>query len=619
VHAQDSAVDVAGFVENVTYDRDGRGLSKVRNTLQLEISKALGNTGRFTDVGLNLTLRGSYDAVYDVNDDEFGAKAGGAITLEQVGVPANAVFPGAPAFPAASVAHGSGIVLPQGDFDSVANPNDGLVVLGQYLHSTDGGIAFGVPVRPCDVDSRGCIKDYLDFDENELKFPEFNSRVDVIREIYVNGNLPLSSGNNVYFTFGRQQVVWGRTDLFRVLDVINPVDFSRNNIYDELEDIRIPMGIFTAEYQWGATEVFDDINLQFVWKFEEFRPNMLGQGGTPNAILDAGSFFRGMKNCWDNGCTVANFAAGGVATDFAPNTIGIRQANLPGGDLDETEYGLKIEGVFKNVGFSLNYYRFWQQLPTLRAGIPSDNAFTPVVEADSFPYLISFDIDFPRVSLVGGSLDLYLDSIKSVLRVEAAYTTGEEFANTLQPRLFSESDVVRWVLGVDRSTFIPFLNKKRAYLLSMQVFGQHLLDYERQTGLGGLEVGMPDHDDNYIATLLIKGWYKNDRLSPQVIIAHDFGAKATAIVPSLDWLINNNWRLTALVNIKTGTGAQKFDDCRDCNPFPPFTATPAHPDPFAPGPAGALSGFEPLGRFQSGPIGMGLNEDEVQLAIRYRF
>jgi hypothetical protein len=24
--------------------------------------------------------------------------------------------------------------------------------------------------------------------------------------------------------------VWGRTDLFRVLDVLNPVDYSRNNI-----------------------------------------------------------------------------------------------------------------------------------------------------------------------------------------------------------------------------------------------------------------------------------------------------------------------------------------------------------------------------------------------------
>jgi len=32
-----------------------------------------------------------------------------------------------------------------------------------------------------------------------------------------------------------------------------------------------------------------------------------------------------------------------------------------------------------------------------------------------------------------------------------------------------------------------------------------------------------------------------------------------------------------------------------------------------------LGGFEPLGRFQSGPIGMAAEEDELQLIIRYRF
>jgi hypothetical protein len=32
-----------------------------------------------------------------------------------------------------------------------------------------------------------------------------------------------------------------------------------------------------------------------------------------------------------------------------------------------------------------------------------------------------------------------------------------------------------------------------------------------------------------------------------------------------------------------------------------------------------LGGFEPLGRFRSGPIGMAQQEDEAQITIRYRF
>jgi hypothetical protein len=32
-----------------------------------------------------------------------------------------------------------------------------------------------------------------------------------------------------------------------------------------------------------------------------------------------------------------------------------------------------------------------------------------------------------------------------------------------------------------------------------------------------------------------------------------------------------------------------------------------------------LSGYEPLGRFRAGPIGMAQKEDELQLTLRYSF
>jgi hypothetical protein len=421
-------------------------------------------------------------------------------------------------------------------------------------------------------------------------------------------------------------VVWGRTDLFRVLDIINPVDFSRHNIYDELEDIRMPQWIATAEYRWGATEWFEDLNVQLVWNFDEFRPNDLGQGGTPYSILDAGSFFRAMNNCWENGCTVSNFVPaqalldegvplpinpdpGFLAADFGPGVIGIRDVDLPDG---HDQGGIKLEGVYNSVGFSLNYYHFYQQLPVLRGGIPAKNPWTE--EVKSWDRLIAFDIGFPEVDLFGGSLDFYIDPIKTVFRVEATYTTGEEFANTLEDKLYSDSDVFRWVLGVDRNTFIPFLNKNRAFLISGQVFGQHLLDHEtEQAPLG--EIGMPDWDDNYIATLLIKGWWKSDTISPQIITAYDYEAEAGTFAPSIDWLISDNWRLIFGANIKFGDdmGDQQFDDCRTCNPFPGFTGPPDQNQSLG------LSGIQPLGRFRSGPLGSASQEDEIQITIRYRF
>lgn len=630
--AQGSRWDTAGFVENATFSRQGPGLAKSRFTAQYEFSKNYGNRGVFSNFSVVGTLRATYDAVYDLNEDKFGDQAGGSRSFENFGSTTAAAIFGDTSSPwGASILGNGGAAagnpIPPGFlFDVNANPNQGLRVLGEALHAPRGGVTIGVPVRPCDVDRRGCgLRDYMDADSDELRFPEFNDHLDFVRELYVEASVPTKSGNEWSFRVGKQQVVWGRTDLFRVLDIINPVDFARHNIYDELEDIRIPQWIVTAEYRMGATEWFEDLNLQLVWNFDEFRPNNLGQGGAPYSILDAGSFFRAMNNCWENGCTVSNFAPaaaigltadpGLIAADFAPGVIGIRQVNLPDWKLSNTQGGVKLEGVFRGVGFSLNYYHFFQQLPVLRGGIPAMNAFTG--EVKPWPYLIAFDIGFPEVDLFGGSLDFYIDSIKTVFRVETTYTTGEEVANTLRPELFSDSDMFRWVLGVDRNTFIPFLNKNRAFLISAQVFGEHFLDHELEPGaIPGTEVGMPNWDDNYTATLLIKGWYKSDRLSPQIILAHDFEGGTTAIAPSVDWLINDNWRLIVAGNFKVGDGLDHvFDDCRTCNPFPPFSASPGQT---APGSLG-LGGLEPLGRFRAGPLGMAIEEDEYQVTLRYRF
>lgn len=593
-----------GFYENATFVRDSAGLSKFRNTVQVNADKKFGTLGQlnFNNVAFHGTFRATYDGVYDLNSSEYGSGAGGAVNLENNIAGAGSTVP-----------HGGGI-RPPGTFfgfNDARNPNEGMIVLGENLHKTRGGVAFGVPVRPCDKDSRGCIDDYLDYSSNDLRFPEFNERLDFIRELYVDFDNDLPNGDILSWRLGKQQVIWGRTDLFRVLDVINPVDYSRNNIYDELEDIRIPMWIAKADWRMGAGEVFDDLNLSFVWNFDKFRPHNLGQCGQPNSILDAGCFFRGMNNLWENGGTVANFAGGNIATDFGPGQIGIRKAHMPSWSLSNSQFGIKLEGVYGDFGFSLNALTYRSQLPSLRGGIPALNPFTG--ETAVWPALIAFDIHFPRVNLIGGSIDYYSQAIDTVFRFEVAHTEGEEFANTLQSRLFSESDVTRYVIGADKNIFIPFLNPGRAFLFSGQLFGQHIREHQLEDRPLG-KAGMPDWEQNWIGTLLVKGWWMNDRLSPQIIVAHDFKAQATAIAPSVEYLFSDNLKIVAGANLKVGRGAREFDDCRSCNPWDPFTSY-GLPE----GASAGLSGYEPLGRFRAGPIGMAQKEDELQLTLRYSF
>lgn len=633
------------YYQNHTAHRERAGLAKFRNTLQIETRSSPRAGWEIQGV-----LRGTWDGVYRLNRDEYGDRAGGPITLQNTAspflppVPTNAGTP----FNLPEVPHGGGLNNPIGTaiglppsnafgFDLAANPNDGLAVLGERWHRTEGGVAFGVPVRPCDTDRRGCrdFGGYGDLDRSELEAPEFNDRLDFVRELYAKKSVPLAEGRHLFLKVGRQQVVWGRTDLFRVLDVVNPVDFSRNNIYDELEDIRIPMWIVQAEYRMGASESMQDRNLQLVWNFDKFRPNNLGQCGTPNVILDAGCFFRGMANLWDSGGTVANFApvppgsAGAwAATDFGPHQIGIRDVDLPAWSLANTQLGLKFEGVTEGgLSFSLNALTYRSQLPSLRAF--SDGAVNPftggsgnvIPPAAGVPvsHLIAFDVAYPRVNLIGGSMDFQIESVDAAVRLEGAFTRGEEFANSARPRLFSTNKVLRAVVGVDRPTFIPFVSRTRATLISAQLFWQHIFDHERRDGPLG-QIGMPDWEDNFIGTLLIKGFLAGDRVSPQVIMARDFRARAFAIAPQIEWSLTDNLKLTFGANYKGANGDNhyRFDDCRSCNPYPPFTTYTGVGQAFAPGSAG-LGGIEPLGRFRAGPIGAAFKENDVFVTVNYKF
>lgn len=534
----------------------------------------------------------------------------GPWALNQLGV--NAVGYG--------VAGGQNVISAGGFSNAYTNnPNQGLQILGSGWNKSNltGGVGLAVPVRPCDYDSRGCrdFGGYGDKKKSELAMPEFNDRLDFIREAYVTKTIGMDAGQSTFLKVGKQQVVWGRTDLFRVLDVINPVDYSRNNIYDELQDIRIPMWIAQAEYRMGGSESMQDRNLSVVWNFDKFRPNNLGQGGTPNSILDAGNFFRAMANCWDNGCTVANFADGNKATNFGPGVIGIRNVDLPNWSLDNTQLGLKFEGVTQDgLSFSLNALTYRSQLPSLHGGKGANNAFINTYQPTN-PYLIAFDVVYPRVNLLGGSMDFQVESLGAAMRLEGAYTSGEEFANTLRPELYSKNNVWRSVIGFDRPTFVPFISTERTVLFSGQLFYQHIFDHQIEARPLGY-AGMPDWKDNVIATVLMKAFLMNDRLSPEIIFARDFRAGANVAAPAVEWSATDNLKFKFGANYKFGPSQQQhqFDDARTANPFHPYTSAGQ-----GAGETLALSNSEPLGRFRAGPIGTAFGQNEIFATMRYKF
>jgi hypothetical protein len=637
------------YYENHTAGREGAGLSKFRNTLQSEMSKNLNDGWRFRGI-----LRATYDGVYDINDKEFGKNAGGSV--EMVNGALGNTSPYGSGFAYHDLAYAVGLtgnkfMNAYGTPASAANPNQiynygvnnqnaGLKLLGAGWHTVNSksGLTFATPVRPCDYDSRGCMDfgGYGDKKKSELAMPEFNDRLDFIREAYVTKTFGMDEGKSTFLKLGKQQVVWGRTDLFRVLDVINPVDYSRNNIYDELQDIRIPMWIAQAEYRMGGSESMQDRNVSVVWNFDKFRPNNLGQGGTPNSILDAGNFFRSMANCYQNGCTVGNFAGigagglqgaepnGGLSTNFGPGQIGINNVDLPNWSLANTQLGVKFEGVTQEgLSFSLNALTYRSQLPSLR-GMQTQGSINPftgtATQASGTTmngaYIPLFEVVYPRVNLVGGSMDFQVESLGAAMRLEGAYTSGEEFANTLRPELYSKNNVWRSVIGFDRPTFVPFISTERTVLFSGQLFYQHIFNHEAEQRPWGMS-GMPDWEDNVIGTLLMKAFLMNDRLSPEVIFARDFQAKANVVAPAVEWSATDNLKFKFGANVKFGNEQTNWNwsSAHSANALPPFTGTSLGTTMVDSG----LGGMEPLGRFRAGPIGTAFGQNEIFATMRYKF
>ncbi|WP_026244454.1 DUF1302 family protein [Dasania marina] len=521
----------AGFIENASYYRDNVGLSKFRNTVQAEFSKSL-SSDSWSNVSIHGTLRGTYDGVYDLNDDEFGKDAAEDYLGQNW--------------------HSRGAAT-----TIIPGPNTTL-------------LSAGVPF-PCDNDPLLChnLNGYMDEKESDAKFPEFNDQLDFVRELYIRADKYLGNGDVLSLNVGKQQVVWGKTDLFRVLDVINPVDYSRHNIYDELEDIRIPQWMIKAEWRMGASQTFDDSNLSLVWNVDKFRPSNLGTCGQSYRILDAGCFFSSYINLADLGAP------------YTSNVPIIHDVEEPNWSLGNTQFGMKWEGVYGDATFSVNALHYRQQLPSLHfrphpvaglaaAGLPAPDGV--------------FDIVFPRVTLLGGAVDYYSMDMDATWRIELAYSEGEEMPRDTDGH--KETDMVRYVIGYDKNLVLPFLQTNSAFLISAQVFGEHILDHE---------IDMPNDEDNWIATFLFKGFYKNNRLSPQLLMAHDFAAKSSVVSPSISWIPDNHWTFNLALNIKTG-GEEEFGWS-----------------------VAGTETFEPLARFTNGPIGVANNEDELQLTIRYSF
>ena len=409
-----------------------------------------------------------------------------------------------------------------------------------------------------------------------------------VREFYFN----FEYGDSL-LKIGKQQIVWGKSDAFRLQDIVNPLDLGLRSIFVPLEDQRIPTLAADFVRTIGQVGPLQDVSLELVWVFDRFLPIQVGQCGDPRAFSAA---CQGRQD-------VAAFTAIGIA---------VAEVEEREWKLENTEPGFRVEFLVPEpqISFSLSGFLGFQDLPVARlrnpysvdnpnpgallllqalsaaqgqmSPVPSFDPYSadgirgagaalaaqytgavsglcaaPIAAQDTgalasciggsnalglqinqllLPFQGGpFTLEYPRVFTLGASADYQIPGADSILRFEMAYDFGRSIQDTGEPDLIDQSDVISAVVGVDLNPFIRFLNPNRTAFLSGQLFAEHIIDYDDD---GNDRRFVPD-ETQLIATLFLQNFFRNDGLIVTNFLAYDVNAQALAAGPSIRYILND--------------------------------------------------------------------------------
>jgi len=274
----------------------------------------------------------------------------------------------------------------------------------------------------------------------------------------------------VFVRFGRQNLVWGETDVFRLLDNINPIDSSFGGFFIDLDERRVPLNMFRASYNIGSVGPVDEA---FVEGYVAADNTVAGIPGAPTG------------SPW---ATPLGPPTGATLTELDAPVVNGR--NLRGG----------ARAVFNAVDttFTLASYQTMFDVPAVRfeGATPANNGYVQGVSA------INAVQTYPLVWVNGASLTTAFPSLKSILRAEVAYFKDEplfvgptetavpgkgvtaQYATAFlgpvvsgQLDTLSRQDTFNMALGWDLNQLIRPINPNQTFFISTQFFYRHIFDY----------------------------------------------------------------------------------------------------------------------------------------------
>ena len=357
-----------------------------------------------------------------------------------------------------------------------------------------------------------------------------------------------------YFRVGKQIVVWGETDGFRLMDQINPQDARRGFMDVEFENTIIPIWLARAEYRPPIKSSWlQDFSLQFIFnpnaefiRNQGIQPgNDVGGVWAPNVLIP-GPFPRGEAHL------------GSTFNDITkPKAF----------NSDGYEYGVRVKGVISDAIITLSYYYGLDKDPvTQSAPLP------PKIEMASDGRLIIHPLQegkYPLFRFVGVTVSKeitplkasFLGDVAPVVYVEAlyAYKSTFTFTNPITGMsTFDKSDEFRGGINVGWKVKIPFLNARTYFSIMPEFFYRRIINYPSFEEISGLK------QDSYQTFLTVSTSYFHGKLNPSVTWIHDINSKSDYNILKLVYDHDYHWHFTLGAQLfhgnKANQGMELFDN-----------------------------------------------------------
>ncbi len=297
------------------------------------------------------------------------------------------------------------------------------------------------------------------------------NRVARIRNRLFTAYLDVEKGP-VFLRVGRQVLAWGETDVFRLLDNINPLDNGFGGFLLALDERRVPINMVRANYHFASIGPLNDA---FV---EAFAAESTPIGNLPG--IPPGS-------PWE---------PGGLGYPNPAIRTVVKKPNS-----EDIRFGGRF--VFNALDATFTLAQYWTYLDT--PGV----VFTIPTGLPGYQHEILAEQRTPRTPITGASVTFPLTSWYSIVRSELAYFANEplnrqgqgishsnlegglnpfsypNFLNNSKPIQGSllQRNTLSYALGLDTNRFIRFLNPQQSFFISTQVFYKHMFDAPDDTVL----------------------------------------------------------------------------------------------------------------------------------------